>query len=281
VYLKLETLQPTFSFKIRGAWNAVLAMKERGDRRSIVTASAGNHGRALAHAARAEGLALRVYVPETAPRTKIEGIRSLDADVVLTGDYDAAERRAKEDASRTGDVFISPYSHEDIIAGAGTVALEIQDDHPELHVVFVPIGGGGLLSGVAVALQGTQVEVIGVEAQASCPFTRSLAQGRIVQIEVAPTLADGLAGNLDPDTVTFDIVRRLVRRVEVVSEDEIRAALRGLFHETRVIAEAAAAVAVAGARKQRFDAACGRSRQKVAIVLSGANIDPEQVRRII
>ena len=281
VYLKLETLQPTFSFKIRGAWNAVLAMKERGDRRTIVTASAGNHGRGLAYAAHLEGLPLRVYVPETAPQTKLQGIRALAADVLLVEDYDTAERCAKKDAARTGAVFISPYSHADVMAGAGTVGLEIFEDCRDLNVAIVPVGGGGLISGIAVALKSASVRVVGIEAQASCPFTRSLEAGRIVQIDVAPTIADGLAGNLDPDTVTFDIVRDLVHRVDVVAEDEIRSALRELVHEERLIAEAAAGVAVAGARRHRLENPLTGPPQKIAVVLSGANIDPETLKAII
>lgn len=280
VYLKLETLQPTFSYKIRGAWNAVLAMRERGDSRAIVTASAGNHGRGLAYAARLEGRPLRVYAPATAPQTKLEGMRSLGADVRLTEDYDAAERSAKADAERTAAVFISPYSHADVIAGAGTVGLEILEDCPDLDIAFVPVGGGGLISGIAIALESTRASVVGIEAQASCPFTRSLEAGRIVAIEVAPTIADGLAGNLDPDAVTFDIVRRLVSRIEIVAEDEIRSALGRVVNEERLVVEAAAAVAVAGARRQRFKPA-ERTAQKVAVVLSGANIDAKTLRAII
>ena len=280
VALKLETLQPTFSDKIRGAWNVVLAMQERGDDRTIVTASAGNHGRGLAYAARSARLSLRVHAPATAPRTKLDGMRALGADVRLAEDYDHAERSAKEDAIKNGGVFISPYSHPDVIAGAGTVGLELQEDLPDLDFVVVPVGGGGLISGVAIALEGHRARVIGIEARASCPFTQSLKAGHIVPIEVGPSLADGLVGNLDPETVTFDIVRRLVLRVDVVDEDEIRSALRGAVQEERLVVEAAGAVAVAGARKQRFQAPEG-SRQKVAVVLSGANIDPETLRAII
>ena len=280
MYLKLETLQPTFSYKIRGAWNAVLAMKERGDDRMIITASAGNHGQGLASAARSESLKMRVYAPATAPHTKLESMRALGADVRLTDDYDEAERSAKEDAGRTGGVFISPYSDADVIAGAGTVGLEISEDLPGVDVVIVPVGGGGLISGVATALESTDAGVVGIEAEASCPFTRSLEAGHIVAITVAPSLADGLVGNLDPETVTFDIVRRLVRAVHTVSEDEIRTALRAVVYEERLVVEAAAAVAVAGARKQRFTKA-GGELQKVAVILSGANIDPETLRAII
>jgi threonine dehydratase len=216
-------------------------------------------------------------VPASAPRTKLDAIRALIGDVVLTDDYDTAERRAKEDAAHTGAVFMSPYSDPDVIAGAGTVALEIYEDCPDLATVVVPIGGGGLTSGVALALEGTGATVIGVEARASCPFTRGIERGRIVHIDVAPTIADGLAGNLDPDTVTFEIVRRLVHQIEVVSEEEIRSAVRGLLDEERLIAEGAAAVAVAGARRLRP----GGGRQKIAVVVSGANIDADKLKEII
>jgi threonine dehydratase len=280
ILLKLETLQPTSSYKLRGAWNAALAMKERGDDRTIVTASAGNHGRALAYAAQMEGMPLRVYVPATAPHAKLDGIRRLGADVRLTPDYDEAERSAKKDARRTGAVFISPYSHPDVIAGAGTVGLEIVEDCPDVSVVMASVGGGGLISGVATALESTRASVVGIEAEASCPFTQGLKAGRIVPIDVAPTLADGLAGNLDPDAVTFDLVRRLVARIEVVSEGEIRSALRQLVHEDHLIAEGAAAVAVAGARRRRLTPS-GEPAQKIVVILSGANIDADVLRTII
>jgi threonine dehydratase len=279
-FLKLETLQPTSSYKIRGAWNAALAMKDRGDDRALVTASAGNHGRALAYAARSEGMPLRVYVPRSAPQAKLEGIRTLGAEVRLTSDYDEAERSAKDDAGRSGAVFISPYSHSDVIAGAGTIALEILEDCPDLSVVIASVGGGGLVSGLATALESTDARVIGIEAEASCPFTQSLKAGRIVPIDVAPSIADGLVGNLDPDASTFDIVKRLVADIDVVSEDEILAALRSLVREDHLIAEGAAAVAIAGARRRRFPPSSD-SPQKIVVILSGANIDAEVLRRII
>jgi threonine dehydratase len=277
VYLKLETLQPTFSFKIRGAWNALLARRERGTVSTLVTASAGNHGRGLARAARETGVNLEVFVPETTPRIKLDAIRAAGASVHVGGDYDAAERRAKEEAQRSGAIYLSPYSDPDVIAGAATIGREILHDLPDVETIIAPVGGGGLLSGLALAVRGANVAVIGVEAAASTPFTRSLREGHIVPITVLSTLADGLAGNLDPDTITFDIVRRLVHEIVVVSEDEIREGIRGLIAGERLIAEGAAATAVAAVL-------CGRltSRpQKMAVVLSGANIDPEMLKSII
>ena len=257
----------------------MLALDERGDASPLVTASAGNHGRALALAARASGRPLRVYVPAAAPRIKLEAIRAEGAEMHACADYDEAERRAREDARRTGATYISPYSHPDVIAGAGTVGLEIVEELPGVTTIVVPVGGGGLVSGIAIAAQEPGARVVGVEAQASCPFTRSLAEGRVVTVTVGPTLADGLAGNLDPDTITFDIVRRLVDFIVLVSEDEIRAAIRGLAIEERLIAEGAAATAVAALRAGRIETP--EPGQRIAVVLSGANIDPGTLRAII
>ena len=281
IYLKLETLQPTFSYKVRGAWNVVRALRERGSSSSLVTASAGNHGRALAHAANTEQLKLRVYVPETAPRVKVDAVRASGADVQISATYDEAERAAKEDAARTGAIYISPYSHPDVIAGAGTVGMEILEDIQDVDTILVPVGGGGLVSGIAIAARSGSAKVFGVEAEASCPFTRSLAAGRIVTVDVGPTLAaDGLAGNLEPHSMTFEIVRQLVAAIHVVREDDIRSAIRGILAEERLVVEGAAATAVAAVLRADAKGVLMTAR-KIAVVLSGANIDPETLRAII
>ena len=263
---------------MRGAFNAVLRLVERegGGAPPLVTASAGNHGRALAYAAAAAGLRLTVYVPEQAPRSKVDAIRRAGAELKPCADYDEAEARAKEHGARGGALFISPYSHPDVIAGAGTVGLEILRDQPAIDTIVVPVGGGGLISGIAIAAQG-RARVIGVEAEASCPFTQGLAAGRIVAIDVKPTLADGLAGNLDPGTITFDIVRHMVDRIVLAGEDDLRRAVRGLVSEERLVSEGAGAAGVAAVASRRVDA---RGRH-VAIVLSGANIDSEKLKAVL
>lgn len=268
VFLKLETLQPTHSYKIRGATNAVLKLSASTPEAPIVTASAGNHGRAMAHAAREAGVHLTVYVPENAPRTKIDAIKELGAELRPARDYDEAERRAKEHSARGGAVYISPYAHPDVIAGAGTVALEILEDVPDVGIIVTSIGGGGLISGTAIAADG-RCETAGVEVAASTPFTTSLKSGRISEIEVGETLADGLSGNLDPDTPTFDIVRQRVRRIGVVSEEELISAMRGTAHHERLVIEGAAAAAVAAVASRKLDLA----ERTAVIVLTGANID--------
>ena len=280
VRLKLEVLQPTFSYKIRGAVNAIQkVVAERGrDVPPLVTASAGNHGRALAYASRTAGLALTVYVPQDAPRTKLDAIRGAGALLEPCADYDEAERRAKLDARTSGALFISPYSHPDVIAGAGTIGLEVLEDWPEVDVIVVPIGGGGLISGIAIAAApGGTASVIGVEVAASNPFTQSLAAGRIVSIDVHTTLADGLAGNLDPDTLTFDIVRRLVTTIAVVGEGDLRDAIAGTVAHERLVVEGAGAAAIAAVQARALDL---RDR-RVAVIVSGGNIDGEKLKSLL
>jgi threonine dehydratase len=280
VRLKLETLQPTFSYKLRGALNAVLRRSESADaERPLVTASAGNHGRALAYAARTCGVPVTVYVSERAPAVKIDAIRAERADLRLCPDYDAAERAAKQHAARGDATYISPYAHPDVIAGAGTVGLEILEDWGDADTIVAAVGGGGLISGIAIAAAGfgRTVRVVGVEAQASTPFTSGLAAGRIVEVDVQPTLADGLAGNLDPDTPTFEMVRTMVSGIATVSEAEIAQAVAGVARYERLIAEGAGATAVAAVLARR-EQTQGRN---VAVVLSGANIDAEVFTRLV
>jgi threonine dehydratase len=281
VHLKLEVVQPTGSYKIRGAFNAALRVVETagGSAPPLVTASAGNHGRALAYAARALGLRLTVFIPEDAPRAKVDAIRDAGAELRPCRDYDEAEARAKAYAGAGHGLFISPYSHRDVIAGAGTIALELLEELDELRTVVVPVGGGGLISGIAIAIkaQSPSTRVVGVEAAASCPFTRSLAAGRVVRIDVGPTLADGLAGNLDPDTMTFDIVRSAVDEIVVVDEAALRAAVAGTVRHEHVIVEGAAAAGPAAIVSGKIDVQGTRT----AAILSGANIDTEKLVRIL
>jgi threonine dehydratase len=257
--------------------NAVLrlAAEQQGAPPALVTASAGNHGRAMAWAVRDLGVALTVYVPADAPNAKLDALRSSGATVVTCGNYDETEVRAKEHARREGALYISPYSHPDVIAGAGTVGLEIIEDWPDVDIVVVPIGGGGLISGVALAVRALSkaAAVAGVEVKASNPFTQSLAAGRIVAIHVQPTLADGLCGNLDPETLTFDIVRATVSRIALVDEAQLRAAVAAIARHEQLITEGAGAVGVAALLGRELDV----RGKRVAVVLSGGNIDPDKL----
>jgi threonine dehydratase len=280
ILLKIETVQPTCSYKIRGAFNAARRLIEANGaaRPRLVTASAGNHGRALALAASTLRLPLVVFIAANAPRAKIDAIRALAADLRECPDYDTAEREAKTYAANGRGVYISPYSHPDVIAGAGTIGLELFENEPHLDAVIVPMGGGGLISGVGIALKALnpEIRIIGVEVEASCPFTRSLAAGRLVTIDVQPSLADGLTGNLDPDTMTLDIVKNVVDEIVLVDEPMLKQAVAGVARHEHLLIEGAAAAGVAAILGERV-----QLRGNVAAILTGANIDIDRLISIL
>jgi threonine dehydratase len=282
VFLKIESINLTNSFKIRGALNAALRVSERRDRPAptIVTASAGNHGRALALATEELGLKCVVFTPANAPDAKKTAIRRHGA--VLHSDcegYDTAERLAREFAEREGGLYVSPYNHPDVIAGAGTIGLEILEVMPELEVAVIPLGGGGLASGMGLAIKvaAPGATIVGVEVEASSPFTRSLEAGRITEITPGPSLADGLVGNLEPGSMTFSLVREVVDRVVTVSEDDLTRSMKGLAAEERLIVEGAGAAAAASILAGKA-AAPGR---RVVAMVTGGNVDlPKWIRAI-
>jgi threonine dehydratase len=274
VYLKIESANLTGSFKIRGAMNAALRLSEGIDSGvpTMVAASAGNHGRGLALAAEQLGLSCVVFTPRTAPDAKKNAIRRHGA--VLHGDcedYDAAEEQAREFAKAATAVYVSPYNDRDVIAGAGTIGLEIIDALPQFDVAVVPIGGGGLASGVGLALKAVapKVTLVGVEAEASMPFTVSLEAGRITEIRPQPSLADGLVGNLEPASMTFPLVKQVVDRVVTVSEEELALAMKGLAGEEQLIVEGAGAAAVAAIMTGKASA----PGQRVVAIVTGGNVD--------
>ncbi len=280
VRLKLESLQVTRSFKVRGALNALTRLAATDPPPVVVTASAGNHGRAVAWAADRLGLRAVVFTPSTAPLAKLGPIRGHGADLrPIAADYEDAERLAMDYARTTGAAFVSPYSHEDVIAGGGTVALEIRETWPEVDTIVVAIGGGGLISGIARIARASNpaIRVVGVEAAQSCAFTAARAAGRIVPITVGTTLADGLGGNVEPGTLTWEYIRDLVDEVVTVSEDDLAQGLRGLVAHDHLIAEGAGVAAVAAVAADRIPLASGR----VAVVVSGANIDTTTLIEIL
>ena len=272
VTLKLESLQITNSYKIRGALNAALQLAESANAAAIVTASAGNHGRAIAAAAEDIGLQAIVFTPANAPETKKAAIRRHGA--VLRddpADYDTAERLAREYAATGAAIYISPYNHPDVIAGAGTVAIELLEASTNIDVVVVPLGGGGLASGVAIAIKhaAPHVEVVGVEVDASRPFAIGIERGAITEIDVQPSLADGLIGNLEPGSMTFELVRRYVDRLVSVTEDDLRRAIKGLAAEEHLVAEGAGAAATAAV----LSGSALRPNQRAVVLVTGSNID--------
>lgn len=274
VLLKIESLNLTNSFKIRGALNAALKLDEGVDSATpaIVAASAGNHGRALALAAEELDIPCVIFTPASAPEAKQAAIRRHGA--VLHSDaedYDAAEKQAKAFARAEGAVYISPYNDPDVIAGAGTIGLELIEATPLFDVVVVPLGGGGLASGVGLALKAAapRATIVGVEVEASSPFILSLEAGRITEITPRQSLADGLVGNLEPGSITFPLVKQVVDFVVTVSEDDLTRAMKGLATEERLIVEGAGAAAVAAIIAGKASAA----GQRVIALVTGGNVD--------
>lgn len=275
--LKIETLQPTGSFKIRGAL-AALAAAPRD--RLVVTASAGNHGLGVAEAARLLGRRVSVVVPETASPAKVERLRGFGVEVVLHGNgYDDAEAHALALAD-AGALFVSPYNDPHVIAGQRTLAVELgaQIDGP--MTVVVPVGGGGLLAGVALWAAGqADVRVVGVEAVASRALSASVAAGTVVNVTVEATLADGLAGGLETGSVTVPIAAEHVDAFVAVSEAELRAAMRFLAFEHGLVVEGAGAAAAAAVLAGHV--ADDRAGAHVAAVLTGRNVTAATVLEVL
>jgi len=282
VRLKLESLKVCNTFKARGALNALRHLVERHSGSSlphVVTASAGNHGRGVAWAAERCGLQATIFTPRQAPRAKLDAIARHGADLrAIAETYEESERLALEYAKTTGATYVSPYNDDDVIAGAGTTAVEILEHWPDVEVVVVPVGGGGLISGVAVAVRGMKPTalVVGAEASASPVFTSSRTAGRLVHVDVSPTIADGLAGNAEADTRTWPYVRDLVNRVVAVPEADLKAGIRSLLAEEHLVAEGAGVAGVAAVASGLTP----RGR-RTAIIVSGSNIDFSRLRECL
>lgn len=280
VYLKHENLQPTGSFKVRGALNFLLALAERGRPRAVVTASTGNHGAAVAWVAERLSLPCTVYVPRGAEPEKLANIEAWGAEVRTVGeDCLEAERAARRAAAGAGLFYIPPYNDLLVIGGQGTVALELYEGLPEVDVVYVPLGGGGLLSGVAAYLKAVrpEVRVVGCSPENSPVMIRSIEAGRILEMASLPTLSDGTAGGIEPGAVTFELCRELVDEFVTVTEEEIAAALRLFIKGHHQLIEGAAAVAVAALLKDRK----GLAGKKTAVILSGANIGLKRLGEVL
>lgn len=284
VWLKLESQQETHAFKIRGALNALLALEERRPAGEaavpVVTASAGNHGRALAEAARAAQRACTVFIPRDAPRSKIEAIRAAGATLDTSAPtYDDTESLARAHAARTGALFISPYNDPDVVAGAGTIGLEIVEDLPGVEAVLFPVGGGGLASGVSTAVKtlAPTCRTIGVEAACNPAFRVARRHHAITPIPVQTSIADALTGNIEPGSITFPLVERYVDDLVLAEETQIAEAIAGLLAHDRTLAEGAGAAAVAALASGQLDL---RGR-RIVVIVSGANIDRETIARVL
>lgn len=271
VLLKNEHLQPTGSFKIRGASNKIRILGEEARRKGVTTASSGNHGQAVALAGSKTGVPVTVYVAATASQTKMAGIRALGAElVVVNGPPIEAELLARRHAEEQGKVYISPYNDLDVIAGQGTLGTELIEQAPDLDAVFISVGGGGLISGVGTVLQNLspRTKVIGVWPENSPCMLRAMEAGEIIDVEEKDTLSDGTAGAVEPGSVTFPLCREVIDETVTVTEAQIGGAMRMIAEAEHWIVEGSAGVALAGLVKRAEEF----RGQKVAVVLCGRNI---------
>jgi threonine dehydratase len=279
VFLKLENLQPTGSFKVRGALNRLLCLApgERG--RGVVAASSGNHGLGLAYAGRLLGVAVEVFVPETTPSEKRAAIAAAGARVAVYGaDCVDAETKARAVAVASGRVYVSPYNDLQVAAGQGTIAVELLANLHEMTAVYVALGGGGLVSGIAAHLRAAApgTEVVAVSPMASPAMAECVRAGRIVDVPCGPTLSDSTAGNVEPGAITFELCRDLIDRHVLVEEAAIGHTLVRLLAEDHLLAEGAAALAVAGLLQDQQ-----RRKGPLAVVLCGANLPLSMLLQVL
>ena len=279
LYLKTENLQITGSFKVRGSYYKMSRLTDEEKARGVVACSAGNHAQGVALAAQKNGIKSVICLPDGAPISKIEATKSYGAEVCLVeGVYDDAYQKALSLRDNEGYTFIHPFNDEDVIAGQGTIALELAEQLPNLDAVIVPIGGGGLISGIAFTLKmiNPSIKVYGVQASGAPSMYNSVRDGNIETLERVSTIADGIAVK-QPGDLTYEIVSKYVDEIVTVSDDEISAAILTLMEQHKLVTEGAGAVSVAAAMFDKLDI----DGKRVACVLSGGNIDVTILSRVI
>jgi threonine dehydratase len=279
VHLKIESIQPIRAFKVRGALNKLIRLPESERAAGVITASAGNHGLGVAYAAATFNVPATVYVPETANAFKVEAIRRLGARVVAAGrNYSSANAEALSAQRESGGIFVHAYDDPDVIAGQGTIATELLADLEDFDTVLVPVGGGGLIGGIALYLKAKKagIRVIGVEPTGADAMYRSLKAGVVVTLDKVSTIADGLAAS-SPGQLTFELARRYVDEVVLVEESEMLRAIRLLFEWEHLLAEPAGAAALAALLYHHRPA----PNERVVVVLSGGHVTDEVMLRAL
>lgn len=279
LYLKTENLQVTGSFKVRGAYYKMLQLTEEEKARGVIACSAGNHAQGVALAAKENGMKAVICLPDSAPISKVEATKSYGAEVCLVeGVYDDAYQKALSLRDEKGYTFIHPFDDADVIAGQGTIAVEIAEQLPDVEAVIVPIGGGGLISGVAYTIKAfnPNVKVYGVQASGAPSMLNSINDEQIERLDSVFTIADGIAVK-EPGTLTYDICSKYVDEIVTVTDDEISAAILALMEKHKLVTEGAGAVAVAAAMFDKIDL----KGKKTVCILSGGNIDVTILNRVI
>jgi threonine dehydratase len=279
IYLKTENLQITGSFKVRGSYYKMSCLTEEEKARGVIACSAGNHAQGVALSAQKNGIKAVICLPDGAPISKVEATKGYGAEVCLVeGVYDDAYKKALQLRDEKGYTFIHPFDDEDVIAGQGTIALELYEQLPDLDAVIVPVGGGGLISGIAYTIKtlNPKVKVYGVQASGAPSMLNSLKDGQIEELSGVSTIADGIAVK-KPGNITYDICSKYVDEIVTVTDDEISAAILALMEQQKLVTEGAGAVSVAAAMFNKIDI----KGKKVVCLLSGGNIDVTILSRVI
>jgi threonine dehydratase len=280
VYLKCENQQVSGSFKYRGAANLFLSLSEEERKKEMVTSSTGNHGAAFAHLLQKFGGKGTIYVPENAPSSKVDTLRNLRVDIAFHGsDCVDTEYFARQSAETKDQLYFPPYNHIKIVGGQGTVAVELERQTERTDVIFVPVGGGGLASGVAgyVKSQNQEIRIIGCQPVHSAVMFESIRAGKIVEMESKPTLSDGTAGGIEPGSITFDICQACIDDFILLTEEEIEGAIRLVLEKHHMLIEGAAALSVAAFLKKKKEV----ENKTVILILSGKRIGLETVQKIL
>lgn len=279
IYLKTENLQVTGSFKVRGAYYKISQLSPEEKKRGVIACSAGNHAQGVARAASMEGISSKICLPDNAPISKIEATRGYGAEIVLVnGVYDDAYTKAVELAESEGRAFIHPFDDEDVIAGQGTIGLELLDQLPDMDAVIIPVGGGGLISGISYVIKTLRPDckVYGVQVAGAASMVNAVEHGTLETLNNVATFADGIAVKR-PGDHTFEMVTKYVDEMVTVTDDEVASAVLALMEKQKVIAEGAGAVAVAAAMFDKVDI----EGKKVVCLVSGGNIDVNILSRVI
>ena len=277
VFIKPENLQKTGSFKIRGAYNKISNLTDAERKRGVIASSAGNHAQGVAYAAKESGIKAVIVMPKSTPLIKVESTKQYGAEVILYGDvYDDAYKKAKELEEKEGYVFVHPFNDEDVLDGQGTIALEILEELPETDIILVPIGGGGLISGIACAAKilKPEIKIIGVEPEGAASAYEAIKENKIVELKEANTIADGTAVKKIGD-LNFEYIKKYVDEIITVSDYELMEAFLLLVEKHKIIAENSGILSVAATKKIK------EKNKKVVSVISGGNIDVLMISSMI
>ena len=277
VFIKPENLQKTGSFKIRGAYNKISNLTDTEKKRGVIASSAGNHAQGVAYGAKESGIKAVIVMPKSTPLIKVESTKQYGAEVILHGDvYDDAYKKAKELEEKEGYVFVHPFNDEDVLDGQGTIALEILEELPETDIILVPIGGGGLISGIACAAKilKPEIKIIGVEPEGAASAYEAIKENKVVELKEANTIADGTAVKKIGD-LNFEYIKKYVDKIITVSDYELMEAFLLLVEKHKIIAENSGILSVAATKKLK------EKNKKVVSVISGGNIDVLMISSMI